>query len=147
MVRISARFKLGGFFQLKGPTEEDADILLRLVAGVDITETKDTGSIYVPPFLLYTYVPDSPVLLEGSILKNLLLSVSSEDRESDDEPSAEQAWQIAQKCGLDDEYLHAPESFNVGKAGRNLPATARQVVSHQCTGRARAHVRASERGP
>jgi ABC-type iron transport system FetAB ATPase subunit len=128
LVRISARFKLGGFFQLKGPTEEDADILLRLVAGVDITQTKDSGSIYVPPFLMYTYVSDSPVLLEGSILKNLLLSVSSEDRESGDEPSAEQAWQIAQRCGLDKEYLHAPESFNIGKAGRNIPVTARQVI-------------------
>ena len=103
-------------------------MLLKLVAGVDIKQTENSESSYVPPFFMYTYVPETPVLLEGSILKNLLLSVSSEDRENGNEPSAEQAWLVAQKCGLDYEYLHAPESFNVGKAGRNIPLTSRQVV-------------------
>ena len=114
---------------LKGPTEEDADILMRLVTGVDITQKQESGSIYVPPFLKYTYVPESPVILEGSILKNLLLSVSSEDRESGAEPCADDAWEIARRCGLKEEYLHAPETFNVGKGGRNIPITARQAVS------------------
>jgi hypothetical protein len=34
----------------------------------------------------------------------------------------------AQKCGLENEYLYAPESFNAGKAVRNVPLTSRQVV-------------------
>jgi hypothetical protein len=128
ILRISASFELGGFLQLKGPTEEDSDIMLKILAGIDIKQTEDSESSYVPPFFMYTYVPENPFLLEGSILKNLLLSVSSEDRENGNEPSAEQAWLVAQKCGLDYEYLHAPESFNVGKAGRNIPLSSRQVV-------------------
>jgi hypothetical protein len=114
ILRISASFELGGFLQLKGPTEEDSDIMLKILAGIDIKQTEDSESSYVPPFFMYTYVPENPFLLEGSILKNLLLSVSSEDRENGNE--------------LDYEYLHAPESFNVGKAGRNIPLSSRQVV-------------------
>ena len=36
-----------------------------------------TGLLYRPPFLKYAYVPESPALLEGSVLKNLMLGVSN----------------------------------------------------------------------
>lgn len=100
-VRITSSFHLGGFLRLVGPSEEEANTLLKLVAGIYITQKCDMGSIYVPPFLQYNYVPESPVLLEGSILKNLLLSVSSEDRHCGSEPTADEAWEIARMCGLD----------------------------------------------
>lgn len=31
-------------------------------------------------------------------------------------------------CGLDEVYIRAPPSFNVGKAGRNLTLSARQAI-------------------
>lgn len=34
-----------------------------------------------------------------------------------------------QKCGLGTEFIDAPDNFSVGKAGRNLSASDRQVVS------------------
>ena len=37
----------------------------------------DTGYLYKPPFLSYTYIPETPGLLEGSIIKNLMLGVDN----------------------------------------------------------------------
>jgi len=33
----------------------------------------------------------------------------------------QEAWKVAEMCGLEPEFLRAPENFNVGKGGRNLP--------------------------
>ena len=64
-------------------------------------------------------------LLEGSILKNLLLGVEKTGRE----PGAAEAWELARRLGLPSEFLGAPDSFSVGKGGRNLPLSARQIIS------------------
>lgn len=56
------------------------------------------------------------MLLEGSILKNLLLGAKQSMHGR--VPSNEQAWYVAKRCGVDPEYLNAPESFNVGKGGK-----------------------------
>jgi ABC-type uncharacterized transport system ATPase subunit len=36
---------------------------------------------------------------------------------------------VARRCGLPEEFLHAPDTFSVGKGGRNLPVSARQILS------------------
>ena len=36
---------------------------------------------------------------------------------------------MALRCGLSSEFLRAPESFNVGKGGRNLTLRSRQAIS------------------
>ena len=94
--------------------------------GTNVVGKEDLASIFVPPTLSYVYVSDMPVLLEGSILKNLLLGAKQTMHGR--VASAKQAWEIAKRCGLDAEYLWAPESFNVGKGGRNLPMTARVAI-------------------
>lgn len=45
-----------------------------------------------PPKTKRFSAQNSKVLLEGSVLKNLLISVSSEDRVKGEEPSDEEAW-------------------------------------------------------
>ena len=93
----------------------------------------------MPAFLKYAYVFETPMLLEGSILKNLLLAVepcSASCLDLSDGVSCkacnrvsnEEAWEVARLCGLDKEYLHAPETFSVGKNGRNLPLVQRQAL-------------------
>ena len=42
-------------------------------------------------------------------------------------PTSEEAWKLVRMCGLSIEFIGAPETFNVGKGGRNLPLDARQV--------------------
>ena len=127
-VHISCSFRLGGVKLLVAPTSEDADITLRLIAGVIITDPRNAaGRMYVPPFLSYAYVGETPVLVEGSILKNLMLGVKNS--KSHAELTSKMAWEIAHKCGLPDEYMCTPETFSVGKSGRNLPMIVRQVIS------------------
>ena len=99
---------------------------LQLLANVIIPPKGDEGIIYKPPFLTYAYAPETPVLLEGSILKNLLLGVEEKDGK---EAGANEAWEIARRLGLSSEFLYAPESFSVGKGGRNLQLSARQIIS------------------
>ena len=50
----------------------DATNLLRPLGAV-LCEEEEGRSIYVPPFLKYAYVQETPMLVEGSLLKNLLL--------------------------------------------------------------------------
>jgi hypothetical protein len=87
LLRVSARFRLGGMLLLqrkqRAPEEEPEpeedeedeqhhdmrDILMKLVCGVQITLQGDEGAVYRPPFLSYAYAPETPVLLEGSILR------------------------------------------------------------------------------
>ena len=77
----------------------------------------------------YAYVSEKPVLLEGSVLKNLMLGVDAERaRHSSRELTPSDAWEIAQLCGLPRVFVRAPESFNVGKGGRNLPCAAQQAI-------------------
>ena len=38
-------------------------------------------------------------------------------------------WQIAERCGLSPEFLGAPDNFNIGKNGRNIPLASRQALS------------------
>jgi len=96
------------------------------MGGTNIIQRDDVPSVFVPPTLTYIFVSEMPVLLEGSILKNLLLGAKQTMHGRI--PSNDQAWYIAKRCGLDPEYLHAPESFNVGKGGRNLPTQSRMAV-------------------
>ena len=98
----------------------------QLLAGVIIPPKGDDGIIYKPPYLTYSYAPETPVLLEGSILKNLLLGV---EERGGREAGTEEAWEIARRLGLPAEFLHAPDSFSVGKGGRNLSLSARQIIS------------------
>lgn len=63
-VRISSSFRLGGVILLQAASEEDADTMLKLIAGILITDPVDEGSIYVPPFLTYSYLSETPVLVE-----------------------------------------------------------------------------------
>ena len=103
------------------------EIAMKLIAGIALSPKHDQeGSIYVPPFLRYTYVPETPALMEGSILRNLTLGI---DQAQPIVPSDEQVWDIAAQCGLAPEFLRTPESFNVGKNGRNLPLRERQALS------------------
>jgi hypothetical protein len=150
LVCISARFQLGGVCVLQAPSDQYADTVLKLIKGLAVSENMTTiSNIYVPPFLKYAYVPESPVLVEGSILKNLLMGAEHQrslckrcKQLSSSGPkhlpescrlckrvSSRQAWEVAERCGLDTEFLHAPESFSVGKNGRNLPLAQRQAVS------------------
>ena len=85
----------------------------------------DDGIIYKPPYLTYSYAPETPVVLEGSILKNLLLGV---EERGGREAGAEEAWEVARRLGLPAEFLQAPDSFSVGKGGRNLSLSARQII-------------------
>jgi hypothetical protein len=65
-------------------------------------------------------------MLPGSILKNLLLGAQHSTYCV--LPTHEEAWRVAKMCGLEAEFLWAPDSFNVGKGGRNLPVSARQCI-------------------
>ena len=62
----------------------------------------------------------------GSILKNLLLGAQHSTYCV--LPTHEEAWRVAEMCGLEAEFLRAPDTFNVGKGGRNLPISARQCL-------------------
>ena len=115
------------------------DSVLKLIMGVIISPPHDFGSLYRPEFLRYAYISESPALLEGSILKNLMLGVDPTRAEfaangcfgghaKSRAPSAEDAWRIAQMCGLNEDFLESPETFNVGKGGRNLPMEARVAI-------------------
>ena len=64
--------------------------------------------------------------LPGSILKNLLLGAQHSTYCV--LPTSEEAWRVAEMCGLEAEFLRAPDGFNVGKGGRNLPISARQCI-------------------
>jgi len=41
--------------------------------GTNIIQRDDVPTVFVPPTLTYIFMSEMPVLLEGSILKNLLL--------------------------------------------------------------------------
>jgi hypothetical protein len=84
LLRLSARFKLGGVLVLQDdntkhladddePEWDSRDVMMRLIAGIHISPKNDPGVMYKPPFLRYAYAPETPVMLEGSILKNVLL--------------------------------------------------------------------------
>ena len=60
-------------------------------------------------------------------LQNLLLGVEQKQG-ADADLDAAHAFEIARQLGLPGELLHAPEGFTVGKGGRNLTMTARQLV-------------------
>lgn len=45
------------------------DVVMRLICGVQISPPHNEGAVYKPPFLSYAYAPETPVLLEGSILR------------------------------------------------------------------------------
>ena len=126
-VKLCAKFRLGGLLHLDGPSDEATDILFKLMVGEYITHEDDLSTLYVPPFLRYSYCPEVPVLFEGSIMKNLLLGAHNSIHGI--VPTAREAWKVARMCGLDSQFLDAPESFNVGKGGRNLPLAERQIVS------------------
>jgi hypothetical protein len=125
-LRLSTKFRLGGVLLLENTSDEAADMLFKLLVGIQIPHN-DTGSIYMPPYLNYVYCPDIPVLFEGSILKNLLLGARHALHGT--LPTDAEAWELAKMCGLDAEFIGAPDTFNVGKAGRNLPLAARQSIS------------------
>jgi ABC-type multidrug transport system fused ATPase/permease subunit len=125
-IKLSCTFRLGGIVLLKGPTDEEADMLFKLISGINTIDAENIEATYVPPTLSYAYVAEMPVMLEGSIMKNLMLGVRSSMHGKP--PSTDEAWHIAKRCGLDEEYLFAPETFNVGKGGRNLPMVARQAI-------------------
>ena len=149
-VELSTKFKLGGMIVLRGASEKEAETVLMLIAGLVIThESHNQHSIFVPPFLKLGYVPEMPVLVEGSIMKNLLMGTQQRraslckackriDSEGKEIPecckickrvSERNAWQIAERCGLAQKFIDSPGSFNVGKGGRNLPLDQRQAVS------------------
>jgi hypothetical protein len=127
IVQISASFRLGGVLLVQGESEEIRNAMLKLIAGVETTHKNSIGMMHVPAFLRYAYVYETPLLLEGSILKNLLLAVkpcsakcydvTSENAEIlnscglCNRVSNDQAWEIARRCGLSEEYLNAPEAF------------------------------------
>lgn len=48
MVRITASFRLGGFVRLIGPNEEDSNTVLKLVAGIYVTEKVHAPPMNVP---------------------------------------------------------------------------------------------------
>ena len=123
---VSTSFRLGGLLLLQGPDEEASVIMLQLMAGLVVPHSNEVENMYLPPYLKYSYCPELPVLFEGSILKNLMLGVQRSLHGA--VPTADEAWQVAEWCGLDSDFLRAPESFNVGKNGRNLPLWARQSV-------------------
>ena len=68
--------------------------------------------------------PETPVLLEGSLLSNMLLGV---EKKGPREVGSTEAWEVARRLGLPTELLHAPASLSVGKGGRKLSVSARQV--------------------
>ena len=73
-VELSTKFKLGGMVLLRGTSEKEADTVLMLIAGLVIThESHSQHSIFLPPFLKWEYFPEMPVLVEGSIMNNLLM--------------------------------------------------------------------------
>mmetsp|Transcript_16698 Transcript_16698/g.26776 ORF Transcript_16698/g.26776 Transcript_16698/m.26776 type:complete len:651 (-) Transcript_16698:71-2023(-) len=143
LIRINAKFKLGGVLLLQDgnasrraenlhedhpePFTDVRDTMMKLIAGIHISPQNDPGILYKPSSLRYAYVSETPALLEGSILKNLLLGV--EQRGAADEPGPREAWELARRCGLSEQFASAPDSFSVGKGGRNLPLSARQIVS------------------
>ena len=58
------------------------------------------------------------------LARNLLLGVEKTGKEV----GAEEAWEIGRRLGLPPDLLEAPDSFSVGKDGRNLTLSARQIV-------------------
>jgi len=138
LLRINSKFKLGGVLVLQDdntkhladdeePEWDSRDVMMRLIAGIHISPKNDPGVMYKPPFLRYAYAPETPVMLEGSILKNVLVGV---EKVAGFAPAgADEAWEVARRCGLPEEFLHAPDTFSVGKGGRNLPVSVRQILS------------------
>lgn len=123
---IRAKVPLGGMVLLKGPSDAAADTVLKVLAGASLSSAA-AGARSVVDFLDYIYVPEVAVLLEGSILMNLRLSVSSlRNRKV---PTEDEAWHVARRCGLSKAFLNAPEEFTVGRMGRNLPSASRQAVA------------------
>ena len=43
--------------------------------GIHVPAKESKGIMFIPPQLKFAYCPDTPVLLEGSIMKNMLLGV------------------------------------------------------------------------
>ena len=133
IMQISAQVQLGGVVLVQAASEPEADAMLQLISGVAVThEHSRSHHMYMPPFLRYGYVSESPMLIEGSIMKNLLLGCEVEQRgllHCRPRVSPAQAWHVAERCGLDEELVGSPESFNVGKGGRNLSMAQRQAIS------------------
>jgi len=123
---LRCSLRLGGIVLLKSNDDEAIDVAFRYMAGLLVTQIGDEGSMYLPPFLRYGYCSEAPVLFEGSILKNLLLGAQHSTYCV--LPTHEEAWRVAEMCGLEAEFLRAPDTFNVGKGGRNLPISARQCL-------------------
>ena len=133
IMQISAQVQLGGVVLVQAASEPEADAMLQIISGVAVThEHSRSHHMYMPPFLRYGYVSESPMLIEGSIMKNLLLGCEVEQRgllHCRPRVSPAQAWHVAERCGLDPELVGSPESFNVGKGGRNLTMAQRQAIS------------------
>ena len=135
LIRFNARFSLGGMRVLEEQgvaqgAEEDPvelDVVLRLLCGTILPHKTHHGYLYSPPFLRYAYVSEVPVLLEGSVLKNLMLGVEAGTSHGRSLTKAD-AWEIARRCGLPSIFVNSPEAFNVGRGGRNLPCAAQQAI-------------------
>jgi len=89
-ITVTASFALGGVLRLTGPPNEEADCFFKLLAGINMTDHEELHNVYAPPILFYIYVPEVPVLLEGSIMKNLLLGANLPRHRRHVSP--EQAW-------------------------------------------------------
>ena len=89
-ITVTASFALGGVLRLTGPPNEEADCFFKLLAGINMTDHEELHNVYAPPILFYIYVPEVPVLLEGSIMKNLLLGANLPRHQRHVSP--EQAW-------------------------------------------------------
>jgi len=85
------------------PHNDARAVLMQLLAEVLISPEGEGSCIYKPPFLSYSYLGESPVLLEGSMLKNLLLGVEAGGTRPGGAAGAVgavEAFEIARRLGL-----------------------------------------------
>ena len=129
---LSGYIRLGGIILLRGPSDSSERTLLQLMSGTKSTQQRE--NIYVPHFLNYAYVSELPSLFEGSILHNLKATLSKiRQCPERGEVTDEEVWYVASRCGLSNDLIGAPETFSVGRQGRNLSLGDRQAI---CVARA-----------
>lgn len=121
---LSIELTLGGITLVHGLRDGEGENLLKMLAGLLPMRTTEGKLQPTLPFFRYLYLPETPMLVQGSILVNLLLGISE-----DACPSDKDAWRVAKLCGLPDSFRSLLTSFDVGRDGCHLRVQERQSIA------------------
>jgi ABC-type multidrug transport system fused ATPase/permease subunit len=97
--------------------------LFRLIAGHFVPQT---GKMRIPSHWNLIYVPNRPILFDGTLMYNLL--IGDEDLFGDRQKTSEMVWSICQALGMSPELLQK-DDFDVGGDGCCLKFSDTVIVS------------------